>query len=120
MIRKKVAKKLKNGKDAAYKEENEVTQGKMNEYSMQHDQELRTASLLRDQGRKLQERLEFIEDSNLFQDPDSPSSFGNAHVSHQALVISRSRKPSRENRMQRNTREDMSILGSVFDCQLAR
>ena len=43
-----------------------------NSYSMQHDQESRTVSLLRDQIRKLQERLEFIE---IFQDPDSPSSF---------------------------------------------
>ena len=39
----------------------------------------------RDQVRKLQERLEFIEDSKIFQDPDSPSSFGSANVSHQAL-----------------------------------
>ena len=77
-------------------------------------------SLLRDQIRKLQERFEFIEDSKIFQDPDSPSSFGSAHVSHQALITSSSRKPSRESRMQRNTREDMSIPGSVFDCQPAR
>ena len=77
-------------------------------------------SLLRDQVRKLQERLEFIEDSKIFYDPDSPSSFGSAYVPHQALVTSSSRKPSRESRMQRNTREDMSIPGNVFDCQLAR
>ena len=77
-------------------------------------------SLLRDQVRKLQERLEFIEDTKIFQDPDSPSSFGSAHVSHQVLITSNSRKPSREFRMQRNTREDMSFPGNVFDCQLAR
>ena len=53
---------------------------------MQHDQESRTVSLSRDQIRELQERLEFIEDSKIFQDPDSPSSFGSAHVSHQALT----------------------------------
>ena len=52
--------------------------------------------------------------SKIFQDPDSPSSFGSAHVSHQALIPSSSKKPSRESRMQRNTREDMSIPGSVF------
>ena len=86
----------------------------MNEYSMQQDQESRTASLLRDQVQKLQDRLEFLEDSKIFQDPDSPSSFGSAHVSHQALFPSSSKKPSRESRMQRNTREDMSIPESVF------
>ena len=102
------------------KEENGVTQQKMNEYSMQHDQESRTLSLLRDQIRKLTERMEFIEDSRIFQDPDSPSSFGSAHVSHQALIPSNSKQPCRESRMQRNTREDMSIPGSVFDCQPAR
>ena len=87
---------------------------------MQQDQESRTGSLLRDQIRKVQERLEFIEDSKIFQDPGSPSSFGSAHVSHQALVPSSSKKPGLESRMQRNSREDMSIPGSVFDCQLAR
>ena len=92
----------------------------LNEYCMQQDQESRTASLLRDQIRRLQDQLEFIEDSKFFQDPDSPSSFGSAHVSHQALIPSSSKKPNRESRMQRNTREDMSIPGSVFDCQLAR
>ena len=77
-------------------------------------------SLLRDQIRKLQERLDFIEDSKIFQDPDLRSSFGSAHVSHQALVTSSSKKPSRDSKMQRNTREAMSIPGNVFDCQSAR
>ena len=77
-------------------------------------------SLLRDQVRKLQERSEFIEDSKIFQDPDSPSSSGSAHVPHQALITSSSRKPSGESRMQRNAREEMSIPGSIFDCQPAR
>ena len=58
-------------KRRCYKDEHEVTQQKMNEYTMQHDQESRTMSLLRDQVRKLLERLEFIEDSKIFQDPDS-------------------------------------------------
>ena len=102
------------------KEEHGVTQQKLNECSMQQDQESRTASLLRDQIRKLQERLEFIEDSKIFQDPDSSSSFGSAHVSHQALITPSSNKPSRESRMQRDTREDMSIPGNVFDRQPAR
>ena len=48
----------------------------------------RTASLLRDQIRKLQERLEFIKDSKIFQDPDSPRSFHSAHLSHHALIPS--------------------------------
>ena len=38
-----------------FKEENGVTQQKLNQYSMQHDQESRTVSLLRDQVRKLQD-----------------------------------------------------------------
>ena len=104
----------------SYQEENEVTQQKLNEHSMQHDQESRTVSLLQHQIRKLQERPEFMEDSKIFQDPDSPSSFGSAHVSHQVLIPSSSKKPSRESRMQRNTREDMSIPGNVSDCQPAR
>ena len=102
------------------KEEHGVTQQKMTEYSLQHDQESRTVSFLRGQNRKLQERLEFIEDSKIFQDPDSPSSFGSAHVAHPALIPSSSKKPGRESRMQRNTREDMSIPKSVFDCQARR
>ena len=79
-------------KRPCYKEENEVTQQKMHEYSVQHGQESRTVSLLRDQVRKLRERLEFIEDSKIYQDPDSPSSFGSAHVSHQAFIPSSSKK----------------------------
>ena len=41
-------------------------------------------------------------------------------VPHQALVSSSSRKRSREVGMPRNTREDMSIPGNVFDCQHIR
>ena len=87
---------------------------------MQQDQESRTVSLFRDQVRKLQERLEHIEHSKIFCDPGSPSSFGSAHVSHQALVTSSSKKPSRESRMQRSTRKDVAFPGSVSDCQPAR
>ena len=77
-------------------------------------------NLLQNKDRRLQERLEFIEDSKIFQDPDSPSSFGSAHVPHQSLITSSSREPSRKSRIERNTREDMSIPGNVFDCQPAR
>ena len=77
----------------------EATQQKLNEYSMQQDQESQTVSLLRDQVRTLQERLQFIEDSKIFQDPDSPNSYDSAHVPHQALITSSSRKPGRESRM---------------------
>ena len=87
---------------------------------MQHDQESRTANLLRDQARKLQDRSEFIEDSKIFQDPESPSSSGSAHVPHQARIASSSRKSRRGSRMPRNTREDMGIRGNVFDFQLLR
>ena len=103
-----------------YQEENTIKRRKMVEFPMQHDQESRTVSLLQDQVRRLQERWEFIEDSKIFQDTDSPRSFDSAHVPHQALITSSSRKPSRESRMQRKTQEDMSSLGNVFDCQPAR
>ena len=103
-----------------FQEEHGVTQEKLNEYSMQQDQESRTVSSVRDRIRKLEDRLEFLEDSKIFQDPDSPSSFGSAHVSHQALFPSSSKKLGREPRMQRNTRENISFPGSVFDCQPAR
>ena len=75
---------------------------------------------LRDQVRRLQERLEHIEDSKIFYDPDSPSSCDSTYVPLQALVTSSSRKPSREVGMLRNTRENISILGNVLDCQHAR
>ena len=95
-------------------------QRRSEEFPMEHDQESRTVSLLRDQVRKLQERLEYIEDTKIFQDPDPPSSFGSAHVPHQALIASSSRKLSREVGMLRNTREDMSIPGNVSDRQHAQ
>ena len=107
-------------KRRCYQEENAVRRQKLEEFLAQHDHESRTVSLLQDQVRRLQERSEFIEDSKIFQDPDSPSSFDSAHVLHQALITSSSRKPSRESRMQRTTREDMRIPGNVFDCQPAR
>ena len=56
-------------------EGNAVRRRKLGEFPMQHDQESRTVSVLQDQVRRLQERLEFIEDSKIFQDSDSPSSF---------------------------------------------
>ena len=87
---------------------------------MQHDQESRTVSLLRDQVRRLRGLLEFIEDSKIFYDPDSPSSYDSAYVLHQAPITSSAKKPSWEVGMPRNTREDMSIVGNVFDCQFAR
>ena len=61
-----------------------------------------------------------IEDSNIFYDLDSPSSYDSAYVPHQALFTSSSRKPRREVGMLRSTREDMSILGNVSDCQHAQ
>ena len=87
-------------KRRCFQEENGVTQQKMNEQCLQHDQESRTVSLLRDQVRRLQERVEFLKDSKIFPDPDSPSSFGSAHVSHQAFIPSSSKKPNLESKMQ--------------------
>ena len=71
------------------------------EFPTQHDQESRTVGLF-------------------FYDPDLPSSYDCTYVPHQALITSSSRMPSREVGMLRNTRENMSILGNVFDCQHAR
>ena len=88
-----------------YQEENAVKQRKLEEFTTQHDQESRTVNQLRDQVRRSQERLEFIEDPRIFQDSD---------------ITSSSRKPSRESRMQRNTREGMNIPGNAFDCQPVR
>ena len=42
------------------------------------------------------------------------------YVPHQALIAPSSKKPSREVGMPRNTRDNMSISGNVFDCQHAR
>ena len=42
------------------------------------------------------------------------------HVPHQALITSSSRKPSREVGMLRNTREEKSIPGDVFDRHYAQ
>ena len=73
---------------------------------MHQDQESRTASLLRDQIRKLQDRLEFIEDSKIFQDHHSPRAVLAVPTFHIKLLCPRvPKKPSRESRMQRNTRE---------------
>ena len=59
---------------------------KIEKNPMQHDQESRTVSLLRDQVRRLRERLKFFEESKIFYDPDSPSSHDSAFVPHQALI----------------------------------
>ena len=83
-------------KRRCYQEENAAKQRKLEEFTTQHDQESRTVNRLRDQVRRLQERSEFIEDSRIFQDPDSPSTSGSAHVPHQAHITSSSRKSSRE------------------------
>ena len=87
------------------------------ECSTQHDRESRTVSLLRDQIRKLQERLEHFEDSKILTHRAGMTA---TYVFHQDLITSSSRKPSREVGMPRNSREDMSIPGNVFDRQHAR
>ena len=108
-----VAEKLKNWKDPVFKRKRLKKQRRLEE-TTQHDQESRTVSLLRGQVRRLQERSKHIEDSKIWYDLDSPSSYDSTHVPHQALITSSSRKPEREVGMQRNTRENMSIPGHVF------
>ena len=119
MLRKKVAKNLKNWKDVAIKRKTLKNSEDWKIFT-QPDQESRTASRLRDQVQRLPELLVYIEDSKIFYDPDSLSSYDSACVSHQALITSSSRKPSRDIAMLRNTREDMSFPGNVFECQHAR
>ena len=99
-------------KDAAVKRK---TQQDLDELTTQRNQDS-----FNEQVRELQERLEFIDHSRIFQDPDSPSSYGSTHISHQARIASSSRKPSREPRTPRITRADMSISGDAHDCQHAR
>ena len=120
MLRKKVAENLKNWKDTAIKRKILKKNSEDWKIFTQPDQESRTASRLRDQVRRLPELLVYIEDSKIFYDPDSPSSYDSACVPHQALITSSSRKPSRDIGMLRNTREEMSIPGNVFECQHAR
>ena len=105
-----------------YQEENTEKTQRLEEFPTQHDQESRTVSLLRDQSSTRITRTVgfFSEDSRVFYDPDSPSSHDSTYVPHQALTSSSSRKPSREVGMLRNTRENVSIPGNVFDCQYAR
>ena len=79
---------MKELKRRCYQEENATKQRKLEECTSKHDQESRTANLLRHQGsnqvRRLQEGLGFIEDPRIFRDPDSPSSSSSVHVPHQA------------------------------------
>ena len=90
-------------------------QQKLDELNAQQNQDS-----FQDQVRRLQERQEFIEHSRIFQDPDSPCSYGSTPITHQARIASSSRKPSREARTPRITRTDMSISGDAHDCQPAR
>ena len=58
--------------------------------------------------------------SLFFFDPDLLSSSDCTYVPHQTLITSSSRKPSSDIGMLRNTGENMSIPGNVFDRQHAR
>ena len=73
-----------------------MTQQKLYEYSVQHDQASQTVSQLRDQVRRSQEQLQFIGDSKEFHDPGSSSSSGNTHVPRKSLITSSCRRLSRE------------------------
>ena len=101
-------------KRRCYQDENTDKQRRLEEFLSQNDEDFRAVSLLRDQVRRLQERLEYIEDSKIFNDLDSPSRYDSTYVPHQAPLTSSSRKPSREVGMLRNTRDNMSIPGTVF------
>ena len=115
-------------KRRCYQAENTDNQRRLEEFPTQHDQESRTVSLLRDQVRRLQERLEYTEDSKIFYDPDSPSSCDSTYVPHQALIASSSRKPGREDGMQHSlygTRDavqnwEEELTSTLSDLKLTR
>ena len=67
-------------------EVNAARQQKLDELNAQQNQ-----NSFKDQVRRRQEQLECIEGSRTFQDPDSPSSYGSTHISHQARIASSSR-----------------------------
>ena len=64
-----VAENLKNWQDAAIKRKQTGKHWRVKHF-IQHDQESRTVSLMRDQVRRSQELLVFIEDSKIFDDLD--------------------------------------------------
>ena len=102
-------------KRRCYQEENTEKQRRLEEFLAQQNKESRTVSLLRDQVRRLQERLEYIEDSKIFYNPDSPSSYNSICVPHQALITSRSRKPSREDGTEKTkAHQDPGVLLVFF------
>ena len=112
-------------KRRCYQEEDTEKQRRLEELPTQHDQESRTVSLLRDQARRLQEQLKYIyiyilktrKSSMIFTHRAVVTA---TYVPHQALITSISRTPGREVGLLRNTQEDMSTRGDVFDCQRAR
>ena len=111
-----VAKKLKNYEDACNKEENKLTQHRLDEYSMQQERYPDTVSQLMTQKRELQDKVNFLSDEREFHDPDSGSSSGRSHVPYQHRITSSSRRnPSRDSGVPRNTGNDMSIRGKVFE-----
>ena len=92
---------IENLKIRCYEEGNYKNNEDWKNFLRSNDQESRTVSLF-------------------YYDPDLLSSSWQTYVLHQALITSSSRKPSREIEMPRNTRENMSILGHVFDRQHAQ
>ena len=119
MLRKKLPKIWRIEKKLLSREHTEKQQ-RLEESSVQHDQESRTVSLLSET--KYEDyknywyfwRFENLPWSGLTEQ------LWRTCVPHQALITSSSRKPSRDIGMLRNTREDMSIPGNVFGCQHAR
>ena len=119
MLRKKLPKIWRIEKKLLSREHTEKQQ-RLEESSVQHDQESRTVSLLSET--KYEDyknywyfwRFENLPWSGLTEQ------LWRTCVPHQALITSSSRKPSRDIGMLRNTREDMSITGNVFDCQHVR
>ena len=83
---------------------------------MQQKRDPDSVSQLLTQIRELQCKADFLPDAREFHDPESGSSSGQSHVPNQHRNISSSRRrPSCDSEMPRNTRDDMSIRGNVFE-----
>ena len=105
-----VAEKLKNWKDAAIRKEITKNNGDWKNFLRSNIRNHERWSI----GWSVTRMIGMYWRLKIFYDPHSPSSYDSAHVPHQALIDSISRKPGREAGMPRNTRENMSILGNVL------
>ena len=83
---------------------------------MQERRDPDTVSQFLIQIRELQDKVYFLSHAREFHDPESGSNSGQSHVPNQHRTMSSSmRRPSCASGVPRNTRDDMSIRGNVFE-----